>query len=352
MIQTLEIENFKSIKHLKMDCKRINLFIGEPNTGKSNILESLGVMSSGEHRLRIKDFVRFEVMSNLFYDENLDKSITIKADDKILKINFEQGRFKGRCREKESELFSFDYDYEGSGGGSYSGSLNLPKSYRFTVRKDFPSKELEFLLPPSGDNLLAILMTHKELKATASQIFEPFGLKLVFKPQENKIEVLKYHKDILVSYPYSLTSDTLQRIVFYLTAIDSNRDSVLVFEEPEAHAFPYYTKFLAERIALDQNKNQYFISTHNPYLLLSILEKAHKDEVAIFITYFEDYQTKVKLLSEKELEEIMEMGIDIFFDIERFLELKKDLYRVQTRFCVSKNVRITKETGYPSGRKT
>ncbi|MHA1431833.1 MAG: hypothetical protein ACTSRV_15795 [Candidatus Freyarchaeota archaeon] len=52
---------------------------------------------------------------------------------------------------------------------------------------------------------------------------------------------------------------------------------MLVFEEPEAHAFPYYTKFLAEKIALDTS-NQYFISTHNPYFLLSILEKAPKDE--------------------------------------------------------------------------
>jgi len=56
-------------------------------------------------------------------------------------------------------------------------------------------------------------------------------------------------------------------------------------------------------------------------LLLSILEKSHKDEVAIFITYFEDYQTKVKLMSEKELEEIMDLGVDIFFNIERFLEV-------------------------------
>jgi len=151
-------------------------------------------------------------------------------------------------------------------------------------------------------------MTHKELKSTVSQIFETFGFKLVFKPQEDKIEVLKYYEDILVSYPYSLASDTLQRVVFYLTAIDSNKDSILVFEEPESHAFPYYTKFLAERIALDKNNNQYFISTHNPYLLLSILEKAHKDDVAIFITYFENFQTKVKLMSEKELEEIMDLG--------------------------------------------
>ena len=148
-------------------------------------------------------------------------------------------------------------------------------------------------------------------------------LRLVFETQEDKIKVLKSSEDTIVLVPYFLASDTLQRIVFYLAAIDSNKDSVLVFEEPEAHAFPYYTKYLAERIALDKKNNQYFIATHNPYLLLSILEKAHKDDVAIFITYFEDYQTKVKPLSEKELEEIMDMGIDIFFNIERFLEVNE-----------------------------
>ncbi len=172
MIKNLEIENFKSIKHLKLDCKRINVFIGEPNTGKSNILESLGIMSSGGYGLQsIKDFVRFESMSNLFYDENLDESITIKADDIILEINFEQGGFKGRCHEKESGLFSFDYDYEGSGGSS-SGSQKLPfKFYRFTVRRDFPRKESDFLLPPYGENLLTVLITHKELRKLVTQIF-------------------------------------------------------------------------------------------------------------------------------------------------------------------------------------
>jgi AAA15 family ATPase/GTPase len=322
MIRNLEIENFKSIKHLKLDCKRINIFIGEPNTGKSNILETLAILSSGGRGKRTKDFVRFESMSNLFYDENLEQSITIKADDIILEIVFEEGKFKGRCHEEESELFSFDYDYGGSGSGSYSGSLTLPfKFYKFTVRRDFPRKESDFLLPPSGENLLAIILTHKELRKQMKQIFDAYGLRVVLRPQENKIEVQKELEDILISHPYSLVSDTLQRIVFYLTAIDSNKDSVLIFEEPESHAFPYYTKFLAERIALDKNNNQYFIATHNPYLLLSILEKAHKDEVAILITYFEDYQTKVKLMGEKELEEIMDLGVDIFFNIERFLEV-------------------------------
>jgi len=30
MIGSLEIENFKSIKSLRLDCRRINIFIGEP----------------------------------------------------------------------------------------------------------------------------------------------------------------------------------------------------------------------------------------------------------------------------------------------------------------------------------
>ncbi len=45
MINKLEIKNFKSIKHLELDCKRVNIFIGKPNVGKSNILEALGIFS-------------------------------------------------------------------------------------------------------------------------------------------------------------------------------------------------------------------------------------------------------------------------------------------------------------------
>ncbi|HUV02913.1 MAG TPA: AAA family ATPase [Desulfobacteria bacterium] len=323
MIKNLEIENFKSIKHLKLDCKRINLFIGEPNTGKSNILETLSLLSY-QYYGDLENFVRFENMNNLFYNENLEENLTIKTDNTILEINFNHGSFKGRCLEVDSELFNFNYDYSGHGTGRSSGHLKSPcKFYKFAIRRDFPRKEPDFLLPPSGANLLAILQTHKGLRSTVNQIFMQSGLRLVFEPQEDKIKVLKSSEDTLVLFPYFLASDTLQRISFYLTAIDSNKNSVLVFEEPESHAFPYYTKFLAERIALDKANNQYFIATHNPYLLLSIIEKARKDEVAIFITYFEDYQTKVKLLSEKELSEIMDMGIDIFFNIERFLEVKE-----------------------------
>ncbi len=316
MIHELEIRNFKSVNYVKVDCRRITIFIGEPNTGKSNILESVGIFSFPYGSLN--DFVRFEQMSNLFYDENLDDTIRIRVDETVLEITFDGLLFKGSCNTKEKNEFTFEYDYK-SWSSSRSKKESPFKFYRFTIREDFPRKEAGFLLPPSGANLFAVLMASKQLKSAISQIFAPFGLQLVFRPQENKIEVLKQYEDILISLPYSLVSETLQRIVFYLVAINSNKDSVLIFEEPESHSFPYYTKFLAERIALDKN-NQYFISTHNPYFLLSVLEKAPKDEIRVFITYLKDYQTKIKPLNEKGLQEIMDMGIDVFFNTERFLE--------------------------------
>ena len=323
MISTLDITNFKSIRRLKLDCKRINILIGEPNTGKSNILETLGVFSFGAYPGggEFRNFVRFERMSNLFYDENLDEPVQIKSDNINFALRFKVGNFVGEIHINDTQLTSFRGSYNDfrSEGGSL-GKLQTFKFYKFAVRGEFPRLESDFLLPPSGPNLMSLILTHKELRSLANQIFSKFSLELNLRPQENKIEILKRLEGVTISYPYSLASDTLQRIIFHLFAVLSNKDSILTFEEPESHAFPYYTKYLAEMIALDEKKNQYFISTHNPYLLLPILEKAPKEDVAVFITYFEDYQTKVKPLSAEAMGEIM--GIDVFSNLDRFLKRK------------------------------
>ena len=322
MIKTLEIKNFKSIKQLKLDCKRINILIGEPNTGKSNILEALGIFSFGAYSSgnTFRNFVRFERMSNLFYDENLEETVRIQPDDINFMLQFKEGQFRGETEDgKGNQIALLTGGYEGLNfrGGPHQELFTF-KYYKFAVQNNFPQPESAFLLPTSGPNLMSLIQTHKELYSVANQMFSNFGLRLGLRPQENKIEVIKQLEPIIISYPYSLTSDTLQRTIFHLFAVLSNKDSILVFEEPESHTFPYYTKYFAETIALDEKNNQYFISTHNPYFLLPVLEKAPKEDVAVFITYFEDYQTKVKPLSAEELDEIME--IDVFSNLDRFLE--------------------------------
>jgi hypothetical protein len=343
MIKTLEIKNFKSIKHLQLDCKKVNVFIGKPNTGKSNLLESVGILSLPYASENFKDILRFENIANLFYDQDVNEKIEVTADIISFRIKFENGKFKVSREDKEkSSEFSFEIDYDGKpsmnavlqlqqgfsleldydGKGRSGDYQQSPiKFYRFVVMDKFARREAEFLLPPKGENLLQILLTNKELRRVAADLFGEYGLRIVLKPQEHKIETQKEIDDVIISSPYSLVSDTLQRVIFYLAAMATNKDSTIIFEEPEAHAFPYYTKFLAERIALDKS-NQYFVSTHNPYFLLSVLEKTPKDEIGIFITYFEDYQTKIRSLTEEEMSAVLDLDASVFFNLNQFLEEK------------------------------
>jgi len=168
-------------------------------------------------------------------------------------------------------------------------------------------------------------MGNKKLRKTMSIFFKDYGFYPVLKPQDKTFEFQKQMEDmdIAVSYPYILISDTLQRIIFHIIAIESNENSTLVFEEPESHAFPYYTGFLGERIAFDE-KNQYFIATHNPYLLLSVLEKTRKDDVNVCIAYVRDYQTKVKCLNDEEVSKLMKY--DPFFNLDSFIEEEDNDY--------------------------
>jgi AAA15 family ATPase/GTPase len=331
MIKKLEIKNFKSLKHLKLDCKRVNIFIGKPNTGKSNILESVGIFSLPYTSIRdsnmwdLKDLIRFENMTNLFYDQNTGEKIKITIDGIFCEIEFENGTFRGIMVDKTREIFRFSWDYSGKMDALSKPSthpLLAPpfKFYRFAVKEKFTSYESNFLLPPSGENLLQVLLVNKALRKVTADIFSEYGLSFVLKPREMKLELQKrVEEGVIISYPYSLTSDTLQRVVFYLAAIETNKGSVLIFEEPEAHAFPYYTKFLAERIAFDK-VNQYFISTHNPYFLLSVLEKAPKEDVGIFITYFENYETRVKALTDGDMTKVLDLDTSVFFNLDQFLE--------------------------------
>jgi len=253
MITKLWIKNFKLIKELSLDCKRINVFIGEPNSGKSNILETIGLFSfAAFSHTRMERFVRFERLSNLFYDEDLAENVGVVADDFSLVITFREGNFEGLYRTAQPPADqSFDFRGAYSGITAHGGTPGpfLPfKFYRFTRLEEFKRERLDFLEPPDGQNLLALLRVNKELRSTVVDIFKSFGLRLHLRSPEQKIELLKEkeHEEAIISYPYSLVSDTLQRLGFYLAAVRSNNDSVIAFEEPEAHAFPYYTKYLAE----------------------------------------------------------------------------------------------------------
>jgi AAA15 family ATPase/GTPase len=334
MIKNLHIQNFKSIKDLKFDCSRINLIIGEPNTGKSNILEALGLFSvvhgtSGiQSYNNLKDIVRADNMTNLFNDNDISKIINIEAwyprlgTDKFT-IKHQNNEFVGMCLNDKtnSKLIEFHVDYNiiNNQAPLYTYSpLVPPRYYKFKRLDKFSGKELDYLNPPFGENLLVLLNTRRELYDYVWDFLKGFGYTITLDLHSEHIYIARELNKKLLLFPYSTISDTLLNVIFYTAAIETSKEATLIFEEPETGIFPYYNKFLAERIAL-YNKNQFFIVTHNPVFVNNIIEKTPDEELRVFISYYENDETKLKIVTSDELDKLEYFGDNIFINLNKIL---------------------------------
>ncbi|WP_177217402.1 hypothetical protein [Thermoflexibacter ruber] len=52
----------------------------------------------------------------------------------------------------------------------------------------------------------------------------------------------------------------------------------------------------------------------------NILGKTDWNELSVNIVYFEDYQTKIKTLSQEDLRDALDNYVDIFFNLHRYLD--------------------------------
>ena len=382
-IKFLRIQNFKSIKDITLHPRRVNLIIGEPNVGKSNLLEAMTLLGGITYEQTEKfmgSFIRYEEPRQLFYDNLVGNTIRVTVDSLEGLIGFDEDndrfwyslikyalpeeiRLPANNTVTNSELVkrpakqtsgasnvekvppqkpivpkqeirsNIFFDEKGAYDLKLLKKLTnaeklflrsaFVRAYTFTKRH-LVNRELSYtyLNPPHGSNLINVMQAWPELRREISKLFERYGQKLQLRMDERRLEIIKDQDGIIYSYPYSSVADTLQRIIFYLAAIESNDDAVLLFEEPEAHSFPVYVSKLGGRIVESRN-NQFFIDTHSPYLITEILETmlpddAQAGELAMFAAYYEDHQTKVHQLSDEEIRSIRADGIDVFYNMKRF----------------------------------
>ncbi len=320
MIKHLKISHFKSIREMELDCKRVNVFIGEPNKGKTNILEGIALFS---HNLptRFQDTFRFSIVSDLFYNFDISKPIDIQTNDT-------QGQFFYNKKASNFEFHQlllgqmklrFSIGINGNGGGSVGGFTDIGiRFYNYNKNlTNFKGADLGHLSTPDGDNLPLLIYSHKDLRKIVSDFLKEHGYRLNINPVEREILLTKEENDELYNFKYSLVSETIKRIVFLMLAIESNKNSTLLFDEPEAHTFPFYTKYIAERIALDTT-NQYFLTTHNPYLLSSIISKTPTEDLSVGVVYMDNYETKVRVIQPDQYEELTDA--DVFYNLEHLTE--------------------------------
>ena len=321
MITHLRIANFKSIKQMEISCKKLNVFIGEPNSGKSNIVEAMALQSQNVIGKTLnQDIIRYKGIDELFYDFAINQKIEVETDQvKSVVSYYNQNEFNLFLNQEDKEA-SNPVRIQFDGKIVSHGALKLTKVHFYEYRRlqSFQPNYTPHLSVPFGENLPSLLKSNPELRKWVSEFILAKGLQLNIKPIENDIVVSKNVDGYLYSYPFFAISETLQRIIFYTVAIKSNHGAVLLLDEPESNTFPFYTKFLAECIALDET-NQFFITTHNPYLLMSLIEKSKSTDLNVCIVGMKDYQTTVTVLNEGQISKVLDLNSDVFFNFDDIL---------------------------------
>lgn len=339
-INDIEIKNFKSIRHQKIEgCKKVNVFIGYPNVGKSNILEALSLLAyTKAGQPKISKLCRVQKFFELFYDGNIQENIEIilPGNDK-LQVKFISDNevditydvlLSNTGKTHQLQYFKDNGAHIRNMLDSQLGNVKAQNAHHqfYTVKKYAYKQEVikdevgnSSLFFPDGQNLFYIIETNAETRKDLVEILATYNLKILFeKGSTYSMKVIKTATDeTYFSIPFYQIADTLQRLIFYKAAIKTNNDSVLLFEEPESHMFPPYIRKFTSDVIFDKT-NQFFIATHSPYVLEELLQEI-PNELAIYLVDYKDGATVIQPLSTEDLEEARKYGVDLFFNLESYL---------------------------------
>jgi hypothetical protein len=339
MIQNLEIKNYKSIDQLNLNCSRINVFIGEPNSGKSNILEALdlsylswlmganqGFEKGSTEIIDIKKFFRVSKVADLFRFGNL------KAPISIIHPGFSQDTFIEPKYDKTNDKNFFEFH---NSNGSFTNFDNVftplepaqfyaspikPYRYKNNLKFHDIGNYIQRLMPPFGNNLAKVIYHNSDMQQLINDFAKDHGFEFIIDNATGNISIqLRISEGVVYSLPYEALADTYKRMLFYIAAVRHTNGSVITLDEPDTHAFPPYVSFLADEI-IKQGRVQFFIATHNPYLLNTFIENTLAGDLSVFVVSYgkNNRATVAKKLSENDLSELLDFGVDIFFNLNRY----------------------------------
>jgi AAA15 family ATPase/GTPase len=205
-IENIEIQSFKSIRYQRIEnCSRINLFIGYPNVGKSNLLEAIGLFSTlslFDEKFDLNDICRVRHFSELFYNQDYKAEMGIVINDNLklliapdpeyrLKFRITRLREDGHNNSLFEATLSKELKFTSYGQVlpyKYDDIASPIKKYEF--KKDsIINRQASFSLQmPHGNNLLDVLQGEAELRKNVSELFETYRLRLAIDKSDLSIK--------------------------------------------------------------------------------------------------------------------------------------------------------------------
>ncbi|WP_301092973.1 AAA family ATPase [Bacteroides acidifaciens] len=315
-LTSVSIKNFKSVKSVTLsDCRRINVLIGRPNVGKSNILEALALfdvpymVNSSNKSLR--NLLRIEKTADLFHNGVATTPVDVSADSST--INVVRGANNG---------LSVDISIQGEVSKyAFSSSLTLSTKKDPSVLPDvlayfFPkhfvpeSSNIGFLLPPSGGNLMETVANLPDLKSSLAELFHGYDLKMMFDSTSRTIVAMKENGIYISIVPFNSLGDSLRRLIFYKAAIEGNRNKTICFDDLDALIYQSYISDILDDI-ISASDNRFFITTHSQYVISSLLDRS-VNELAVYVVDMKGNETVVNRIPDGQLQYFRKNGDDLF----------------------------------------
>jgi len=302
--ERLVVRNFGPITNLDIEFRRLTLFIGDQGSGKSTLSKLLTICRDYNWWLLMLENAAAEEVRKPFYDFGINEYF---MDDTFISYTM-----TGFSIKYENGTFSIVSDYI-TADDIRKNFIYLNKRYgsgQDAVVDETQAKELESyaravlyilaernLVGNLSESLASMLtaqvplpkplmeymsMFERAKKEYPSYNIPFFNVKFVKKNGKERIELVGKDKDL----PLSACSSGLQSAIPMLMVIDyalkTDSFNSFVIEEPEQNLFPQnqfeMLGFVTSRLWHLNQRRQFIITTHSPYLLssLNVLMLAYK----------------------------------------------------------------------------
>lgn len=349
MLSSLQIQNFRALKDLKIKkLGRVNLIVGENNSGKSSVLEALRIYASGGNPYVL------DIMANLHHEEGLLKEYYQKNNVDVefrpfsgffYQRKYPQSSDEGiKIGELDKNSLTLSYNDESNTIDVYNpfnhdlfdGVEKIPlilkkeNDYKFLKRppqlylcKYIPTHLLEFQdLSLYWDKI--ILTTYENEVIKSLQIIEPNIEKLAF---INKSAISEYRipmvglKNSDTPIPLYSMGDGMKRILQLILNLHQAKDGLLLIDEfDNGLHYKVQEKVWGLLFELAERFNvQVFATTHSNDCIraFSKISRERTDIEGILIQMTKEQykdgtsQIVANAVDEESLDCLLNLGVDV-----------------------------------------